>query len=64
MIKPNQIKAHRKSLGLTQAAYAARYGVSHQQVRLHWEKEGISDRALLKARRLVKLAKEVKNVQS
>jgi len=60
MIKPNKIKAHRKSLGLTQAAYAERYGVSPQQVRLQWEKEGISDKALEKARLLVKLKGELK----
>ena len=59
MIKPEYIKAHRKSLGLTQAAYAWRYGVSLEQVRLQWEKNGISNKALVKARLLIKLADEI-----
>jgi len=49
MIKPNQIKAHRKSLGLTQEAYAAKYGVSRGLVRMHWETNGIPDKDVKKA---------------
>ena len=59
MIKPEQIKEHRKALGLSQVAYAERYGVSPQQVRLQWEKRGITSKAIDKARELVRLSKEI-----
>jgi DNA-binding transcriptional regulator YiaG len=58
-IKAEQIKAHRKALGLTQRAYAARYNVSEQLVRLYWEKRGISKDAVGKAEALTQLAREI-----
>ena len=59
MIKPEQIREHRKALGLTHKAYAARYNVSPQQVRLQWEKNGISNKTINKAESLIRLNRDI-----
>lgn len=49
MIRPEEIKKYRKSLGLTQTQFADLCSVSKEKVRLHWEKKGIPEKAINEA---------------
>ena len=57
MIKASQVKHYRKSLGLTQAQFAEKAGVSCDLVRKHWEVAGISDKNVMKARVILEIVK-------
>ena len=63
MITAKQVKTHRKALGLTQAQYASHMHVSTQLVRLHWEKDGLSSKAVMRSQAVAYLAATVEHTK-